>query len=147
VQRFVRFSAHPQVMQQYRQLSCRGDDRPFLAALSAALGQLQSPAPQIAVHAKRSQNVLRSLHQQRAQIRIAFLADVHLRLTLSGVSSSRLQSQITSHVAALAEAMRIFQCQHEAQRDQRAHTLDLLQQRCLWIARRGSDFPVSRSDP
>ena len=79
------------------------------------------------------ENVLRSLHQQRPQIRIAFLADVHLRFALSGVSSSWLQPQITAHVAALAEAMRIFQRQQEGQRDQRAHPLDLPQQRHLRV--------------
>ena len=41
VQRFVRFSAHPQVMQQHRQLSGGRDDGSLLPALAAALGQLQ----------------------------------------------------------------------------------------------------------
>jgi hypothetical protein len=63
--------------------------------------------------------VLRSLHQQGSQIRIAFLADVHLRLALSRFPASRLQSQIAAHVATLAEAMRIFQRQQECQCDQR----------------------------
>ena len=49
-----------------------------------------APAPEIAVHTERSSDMLRSLHQQRAQIRIAFLADMQLRLALSRVSSSRL---------------------------------------------------------
>ena len=77
--------------------------------------------------------MLRSLHQQRPQIRIAFFADVQLRLTLTRVSSSRLQPQITAHVAALAETVRIFQREQEGQRDQRADALDLLQQRHLRI--------------
>lgn len=55
------------------------------------------------------QDVLWSLHQQRPQIGIAFLADVHLWLALSRVSASRLQSQIAAHIAALAEAMRSIQ--------------------------------------
>ena len=80
VQRFVRFSAHPQVMQQHRQLSCGGDDRSLLPALPAAFGQPQSPASQVTVDAEWSQDVLRSLHQQRSQIGIAFFADVQLRL-------------------------------------------------------------------
>ena len=63
VQRFVHFSAHPQVMQQHCQLSRRGDDGSLLSALSAPFGQLQTPASQVAVETERSQNVLRSLHQ------------------------------------------------------------------------------------
>ena len=40
---------------------------------------------------------------------IALLADVHLRLTLPGISPSRLQPEVAAGVAALVEAMRIFQ--------------------------------------
>jgi hypothetical protein len=85
VQRFVHFSAYPQAMQQHRQLSCCCNHRPLLPILATTLGQLQTPAPQVAVRSKRTQNVVRSLHQQRAQIRIPFLADVHLRFALPRV--------------------------------------------------------------
>jgi hypothetical protein len=79
--------------------------------LSATLRQFQAPAPEIAVHPERTQNVLVPLHQQGAQIRIALFADMHLRLALPRVSSSWLQPVIAAHVAALAETMRIFQRQ------------------------------------
>ena len=59
VQRFVCFSAHPQVMQQHRELSRGCDDGSLLATLAAALSQLQPPAPQIAVDTEWPQNVLR----------------------------------------------------------------------------------------
>src|SRR6266404_3951591 len=114
-------------MQQHRQLSGRGNDGSLLPALPTTLGQLQPPASQITVHTKRSQNVLRSLYQQGSQIGVAFLTDVHLRLALSGVSSSGLQSQVAAHVAVFAKTMRILQRQQERQRDQRAHSLHLLQ--------------------
>src|SRR5712691_2716338 len=39
---------------------------------------------------------MRTLHQQGSQMRIAFLADVHLRLALAGVPPSRLQPQGSS---------------------------------------------------
>jgi hypothetical protein len=60
---------------------------------------------------------------------------VQLRLALARVSSARLQSQIAAHVAALAEAVRVFQRQQKCQRDQRAYALDLLQQLHLRISR------------
>jgi hypothetical protein len=66
-------------MQQHSQLSRRGNDGSLLSVASIPLGQLQAPAAQVAVDAERTQNVLRSLHQQRSQIRIALLTDVHLR--------------------------------------------------------------------
>src|ERR1035438_5265161 len=61
-QRFVHFSTHPQPMQQHRQLPRRRNHGSLLPILSAALGQLQTPAPQVAVRSKRTQNVVRSLH-------------------------------------------------------------------------------------
>src|SRR5215472_11971594 len=115
------------MLQQHRQLSCRGHNGSLLCVSSTTLGQLQSPAPEIAVDTKWPQDMLRSLYQQSSQIRIALFADVQLRLALSRVSSSRLQSQIAAHVATLAEAMRVSQRQQEGQRDQCAYPLDLLQ--------------------
>jgi hypothetical protein len=50
-------------MQQDGQLSRHCNNGSFLPALAAALGQLQTPAPQIAVGSKRPQDVVRSLHQ------------------------------------------------------------------------------------
>jgi hypothetical protein len=77
---------------------------PFLPPRSASFSPQRS---RVAVDAERSQDVLRSLHQQRAQIRVALLADVHLRFALPGVSPARLQSQIAAHIATLAETMRV----------------------------------------
>src|SRR5690348_3205081 len=104
-------------MQQHCQLSRRGNDGSLLAVSSATFRQLQSPASEITVDTEWSQDMLCSLHQQRPQIRVSFLADVQLRLALSRVSAPRLQSQIAAHVAALAETMRILQRQQECQRD------------------------------
>jgi hypothetical protein len=50
VQRFIGFSADPQVMQQHCQLARRGNDGSLLAAPPATLGQFQAPAPEITVH-------------------------------------------------------------------------------------------------
>ena len=58
-QRFVSFSAPPQAMQQHGELSCGRNHRSFLSIFSATLGQLQTPAPQIAVRSKRPQYVVR----------------------------------------------------------------------------------------
>ena len=100
-------------MQQYCQLSGGRHDGSLLPVPSTTLRQFQAPAPEIAVHTEWTQNVLRSLHQQSPQIGIAFFADMQLRLTLPRVSASRLQPQIAAHVAALAEAVRIFQRQQD----------------------------------
>jgi hypothetical protein len=53
---------------------------------------------------------------------------VNRRFALARVPASRLQPRIATHIAALAEAVRILERQQECQRDQRAYSLDLLQQ-------------------
>jgi hypothetical protein len=63
-QRFVNLSARPQAVQQYAELSRSRDHRSLLPILPATLGQLQTPAPQIAVRSKPPQYVVRTLHQQ-----------------------------------------------------------------------------------
>jgi hypothetical protein len=78
-------------MQQHRQLSGCRNDGSLLPIGSTSLRQLQAPTPQVAIDPEWSQDVVRSLHQQRSQIRVAFLANMHLRLALSGVSPPRLQ--------------------------------------------------------
>src|SRR5271157_3749749 len=131
-------------MQQNRQLTCRRNDGSFLSVLATTLGQLQTPSSQIAISSKRAQYVVRSLHQQRPQIGITLFADVHLRFALPRVSAPWLQSEVATRVPAFAETMRIFQGQHVGQRDQRAYSLDLLQQCSLRIAllREGFDALV-----
>ena len=135
-------------MQQHRQLASRGNDGPFLSRLAAALGQLQPPSSQITISSKRTEYVVRSLHQQGSQIRIALFADVHLRFALPRVSTARLQSHVATCVAALVEAVRIFQRQHVGQGNQRTYALDLLQQRRLRVTllRDGFDLLVVLGD-
>jgi hypothetical protein len=49
---FVHLSAHPQPMEQYRQLSSHGNHRSFLGIFPSALRKLPSPSPQITVFSK-----------------------------------------------------------------------------------------------
>src|ERR1700686_577154 len=86
---FVHLSPYPQPMQQDRQLSSHGHHRSLLGIFPSSLGELQSPSPQIAVLAKRSQNVVRSLHHHRAQIPVSFFADALLWFALARVPAAR----------------------------------------------------------
>ena len=52
---------------------------------------------------------MRSLHQQHAQIAVAFLGDAQLRLAFAGLTLLGPQAYVAAHVATLAEAMRILQ--------------------------------------
>ena len=86
---FVHLSAHPQPMEQYRQLPCYRNYRSFLGIFSSTLRKFPSPSPHITVFSKRPQNVMRSLHQHRSQIPVSFFADLLLWFALSGVPASR----------------------------------------------------------
>ena len=85
---FVHLSAYPQPMQQHRQFSRHRHHRSLLGIFPSSLGQLQSPAPQIAVFSKRPQNVMRSLHQHRSQIPVTLFADALLWFALPRVPAS-----------------------------------------------------------
>src|ERR1035437_3301229 len=97
------------------------------------LSQLQSPSAQIAVDSPRSEDVVRSLHQESSQIWIALFADVHLWLALSRVAPSGLEAYVAGCIPALAETIWIFQRQDVGKSDQGSHTLDLLQPLCFRI--------------
>jgi hypothetical protein len=88
-ERIISFAAHPQLVQQHRQLARDRYDGSLLGPLSASFRHLQTPAAQITVDPKGTENVVRSLHQQAPHVAVAFFADVQLRLTLAGVSTSR----------------------------------------------------------
>ena len=87
-QRVIGFPAHPQLVQQHRQLTGHRRNRSLLGVLASSFGQLQTPAAQITVAPERTENVVGSLDQQGSQAAVAFFADVQLRLTLAGVAAS-----------------------------------------------------------
>src|SRR5277367_6079482 len=90
----------------------------FLPAFASVPSQLHAPSAQVAVDSPGPENVVRSLHQECSQVRIALFADVHLRLALSGVTPSRLQTHVAGSIPALAKTVWIFQRQHIGEGDQ-----------------------------
>ena len=83
-----------------------------------------------------------SLLQHHAQIAISLSGDMQLRFALPRVPPTRLQSYVTTSIAALSEPPRLFQRQDVCQGDQRPNTLDLLKQRHLRIAFFGELFDL-----
>ncbi len=120
-ERFVLFTADPEMMEQNCQLASHRDDRAFLSAFASAFGQFQSPTPEIGVFSERPQDVLCPLYQHHGQIGVPLPSDMPLRLALPGVPSARLQSYVGACRAALAKAPRIFQRQDVRQGDQSQH--------------------------
>jgi hypothetical protein len=73
------------------------------------------------------------LHQKHSQIGVSFPRDMQLRLALPRVPSSWLKFHLTTCIASLSKAPRIFQRQYVRQRDQRAYAFHLLEQCHFWI--------------
>jgi len=118
----------PEVVQQDGQLSSDGDDGAFLGRLAAAFSELQPPAAQVAVRSERPKDVLGALDQEPAEIAIAGLGDVELRILGSALVSAGDQSQARAELAALAEAMGIFQGQDVGQGGDGADARDVAQE-------------------
>jgi hypothetical protein len=105
-----------------------GHDRAFLRALAAARGELLSEATQIAVDAEVPEDVVRALHQQRAQHGIAGLGYSKLWVFPAGLIATWHEPDVRTDSASILEARRIADRQHEAQRRHGADTFDLPQQ-------------------
>src|SRR6185503_528353 len=127
-QRLVHFPTHPQPVQQHRQLASHRHHRTLLGVLAAARGLLQPPPLQIRIRTAPAQNTVRRLHQQRAQVHIALLADPQLRLALAGLALLGPQAHIAAHIPALPESFPVLQRQHKRQSDQRSHSAHLPQE-------------------
>ena len=76
VKRLILLATDPEMMKQHCQLACDGDNRPSLSSLASALRKFQSPSAQIGVLSEGTQDVLRSLHQNHAQIGITLPGDM-----------------------------------------------------------------------
>jgi hypothetical protein len=101
----------------------------FLAVFPPRAESFRPQQRKSLVFPKGSQNVVRSLHQQRPQILISLFADARLWFAFGRISPPRLQPNETSRVTTFPEAMRVLDGQHIGRGDQVAYTLYLFEQR------------------
>src|ERR1700679_1145670 len=87
----------------------------FLPTFASVPSQLHAPSAQVAVDSPGAENVVRSLHQECSQVRIALFADVHLRLALSRVTPSRLETHVAGGIPALAKTVWVYLSHHRFQ--------------------------------
>jgi hypothetical protein len=118
VQRFVRFSAHPEVMQQHRQLSRRGHDGSLLSTLASPFRQLQPRAPQIAVDTEWSQNYAQNpIVRYPGANPFGFLfrngRRPVVRMSEGAFISSRLGSLFQNQNQAALRSMQLFRSIHQ----------------------------------
>src|SRR5215472_316296 len=136
-------------MKQDSSFSRNRHNRSFLATLSAMFSQVQAPSLQISIRSPPADDVVRSLHQQRPQVRVALLGDSQLRLALPRIAAPRPQAYITANIPALLESVLIFDSKYECQSDQRPDSLDLLQECRFRIILPGDllNFTITVFDP
>lgn len=101
-QRFVHLSGNPQMVQEHGELPGHGNDRSLSSAATSALGNGEPPAPQVAVLAKRTENIVRRLHHQSPQVAIPVLANSHLWIAGPGLMLLRSQSENNTRPAGCA---------------------------------------------
>src|SRR5215471_10728643 len=71
----VHFTRYPQPMKQDSSFSRNRHNRSLLATLAAMFSQVQAPSLQIRIRSPAADDVVRSLHQHRPQVRVALLGD------------------------------------------------------------------------
>src|SRR5262245_1480158 len=91
-QRFVVRSCYPQAMQEDRELAGDCGGGALLRGLAAASSEVQPVAPQVTVGAERTQQPLRTLQQEASQPGVACLADVQLRIAVTGRATAWAQA-------------------------------------------------------
>jgi len=114
---------HPQSVQQHRQTARHGHHGTLLRRLPAALRHPQAAAAQVRVGPERTQDVVRSAHQQPPQQTIPALRDPKLGLLLSRVPVFGAQPEVRPHRTALRKPSRILDREHEAERRDRTDPL------------------------
>ena len=81
----IRITGNPQAVEKNSQFSGHGHDGSFLAIFPATFEHSSAPAFKVAVRAKTSQQILRTLNQQRAELIVSGLADSELLLDIMTV--------------------------------------------------------------
>src|SRR5215207_9674124 len=81
-----------------------------------------------------TEDVVSTAYQQPCEHLITFLGDAFLTgIPVSRLIFGRHESQISTHAAALFEAVGIFDGEHEGKRRKRPHSLDLPQELRFWV--------------
>ena len=114
--RVVVLAAPPHRVEQDGELARDGDDGAFLRVPAAAPGEGESPGPQTTLLPEGSEHVMRRLHEEPAQERVAALGDWELLVRVARLVLPRHDPDVRADVAALLEARRVVDHQDEGER-------------------------------
>src|SRR5271163_1042305 len=120
-------------MEQHGQFACYCNDGLTLGLLTTSGGQVPTPLSQRRVSSMRSQDVVGALDQQTSEIGVAGMGDAKLRIVVSGLTSTRSQTQVATHIATSSEPFLAAERQHEGQGGEVADAVNLQQRLRLRI--------------
>jgi hypothetical protein len=109
-------------------LTSQAHDSSFLGILPPSFSDLQAPTTKITVLAKGTEYVVSSVHKESAEIAVADLGDVQLRVVLAGLILSWDQAKSRTDFTAFPETLRVFQGEDKGQGSEMSNTADFLKQ-------------------
>jgi len=130
----VRIPRNPQAVEKDSQFPGYRNDGSFLAIFPAPFEHSSAPAFEITVRAKTSQQILRTLNQQRAELFVPGLAYPELLLDRAGLVATRCQPKICWDISGMSEPAGISYSKDVLKRCDRSHSAYLTEPIRLWIA-------------
>ena len=121
-------------MQEHRELPSYCYNGTLLRILAASRGELESPFSKGRVGSEGTQNIMGALNQSLAKIVVPRLGYTELRVPITGLESTRSQTQIRTHVTAPLEAVFVGYGQDEGQGADGTNPRDRAEYRALGIA-------------
>ena len=130
----VRITSKPQAVEKNRQFPGYRHNGSFLAVFPAPFEHSGAPAFEVTVRAKTSQQILRTLNEQRAELFVAGLTDPELLLDRAGLVATWCQPKICRDISGMSKAARVSDSKDILKGCDRSHSADLAKSNCLGIA-------------
>ena len=134
IKRMVSITGNPQSVEKNSKFAGDRYNGSLLTIFSTSLEHSSTPAFEVTVRAKTSQQILRTLNQQRAELFVAGLADSQLLLDRAGLVATWRQPEICRYVSGMSEPAGVAYSKHVLQRCDRPHSAYLAEPIGLWVA-------------
>ena len=131
--RVVVLAGLPQAVHHNSELPGHSHDGSLLGILPSLASELQTPAPQVAVWAKGSKDVLGAANEETTEKDIPGLGDVELGILSARLVPPRHQTEGRPNFPAFREPPWVLKRQHESEGSARPNTLDTPQPLALRV--------------
>lgn len=125
VEGLVVLTGLPEMVEDPRELTGHRHNCTLLGISVTACSQPLPEAAQIAIWSEGSQNVVGTMHQQAPQERILALGNALGRISITGLSACRGESQVGSDLTPIGKPRRILKSEDKCQGSKGANTSHL----------------------